>query len=250
METHGSELVEGSESNSTGNVNTQLVTAMTRMTEYFEARIEKLEQPKLEATDDLALRRFQKLQPPKFDGEADVEKAENWMETLEDIYAALEYTEEQKVKFAAFQLKGTARIWWRTIDQEWKVKGKSPTWNSFLGEFRSKFIPLLVRERKEQEFMDLRQKTLTVAQYEVLFTKLSKYALEMINTEEKKIGRFWLGLNVELKRTLLPARIKTYADIVEMALRAEDCQDRINKLQSRKFDFRNSENNEGSSSQG
>ena len=115
MDGQGYEFGEGSRGDPVENVNAQLVTALTRMTEYFEkqdARIGRLEQPILETAEDVALERFQKFSPPKFDGDPDEEKAERWMETLEDIYAALKYTEERKVKFAVFQLEGTARAWW------------------------------------------------------------------------------------------------------------------------------------------
>ena len=50
---------------------------LTKITEYFEkqeTRIGRLEQPNLETADDVALERFQKFHPPKFDGEPDEEK--------------------------------------------------------------------------------------------------------------------------------------------------------------------------------
>ena len=108
--------------------------------------------------EDVALERFQKLHPLKFDGETDVEKTERWRETLEDIYTAIEYTEKRKVKVAVFQLEGVARAWWWIIDQKWRAEGKPHTWSNFLEEFKSKFIPLGIRDRKEEAFMKLRQK--------------------------------------------------------------------------------------------
>ena len=97
MEARGTELGEGFRSNPVENMNAQLVIALTQMTEFFEkqeTRIARLEQSNLETADDVALKGFMKFNPLKFDGEPDEEKAERWMETLEDIYAALNYTEE------------------------------------------------------------------------------------------------------------------------------------------------------------
>ena len=105
MDRQGHEFGTGSGSTSVENLNAQLVIALTRMNEYFEkqdAQIGRLEQPILETVEDVALERFQKFSPPTFDGESNEEQAERWMETLEDIYAALKYTEEQKVKFVVF----------------------------------------------------------------------------------------------------------------------------------------------------
>ena len=82
------------------------------MTEYFEkqeAQIGRLEQPILETTDDVALQRFQKFRPPTFNGKGGVDEAEKWIETIEKIYRALKYSDERKVTFGEFQLKGPAK---------------------------------------------------------------------------------------------------------------------------------------------
>ena len=47
------------------------------------------------------------------------------------------------------------------------MEGTPRLWSAFLEEFRKKFVPKVVRERKEEEFIGLRQRTLTVAQHEV-----------------------------------------------------------------------------------
>ena len=78
------------------------------------------------------------------------------MKTIEDIYAALKYIKEQKVKFTVFQLEGAARAWQMIIDQKWDLEGTLRTWESFLTECKNKFIPILAQERKEGEFIDLK----------------------------------------------------------------------------------------------
>ena len=80
-----------------------------------------------------------------------------------------------------------------------------------------------MRERKDEEFIGLKQKNLTVDQYEILFTKLSKYAPDMVNTEEKRRKRFLQGLNIKIQTLLVSTKMDTYAELVEFAQRAEDC---------------------------
>ena len=94
------------------------------------------------------------------------EVAEKWIESMDKIYRALRYNDARKVTFAEFQLEGPAKEWWRVIEEKWGMEGRQPMWTAFLEEFRKKFIPRVVRERKEEEFIGLRQRTLTVAQYE------------------------------------------------------------------------------------
>ena len=52
--------------------------------------------------EDRALERFLKFNPPKFLGEPDPEVAENWLERMTNIFAALDYSEDRRVNFAAF----------------------------------------------------------------------------------------------------------------------------------------------------
>ena len=51
------------------------------------------------------------------------------------------------------------------IEEKWEIEVRQHLWSAFLEEFRKKFIPKVVREWKEEEFIGLKQKTLTVAQY-------------------------------------------------------------------------------------
>ena len=113
------------------------------------------------------------------------------------------------------------------IEEKWTAGNEHYLWSTFLDEFRKKFIPRVVRERNEEEFISLKQRGLTVAQYETQFTKLSKYAQKMVNTDGKRRRRFQQGLNIELQCSLVSARMDTYADIVEFAQKAEKCEKKI-----------------------
>ena len=108
------------------------------------------------------------------------------------------------------------------VDFSWKDQLEGPT--TFLMKFRKKFIPEVTKEKRDEEFMSLKQKSLTVTQYELQFTRLSKYAPEMVNTEVKRRRRFLQGLNVEIQDALVTARVETYAELVEIAQRLKSSQ--------------------------
>ncbi|XP_027122084.1 uncharacterized protein [Coffea arabica] len=61
--------------------------------------------------EDRALERFLKFNPPKFIGEPDPEIAENWLERMTNIFAVLDYTEDRRVNFTAFQFEEVALTW-------------------------------------------------------------------------------------------------------------------------------------------
>ncbi|XP_071933595.1 uncharacterized protein [Coffea arabica] len=108
-------------------------------------------------TEDRALERFLKFGPPKFYGGPEPEIAEGWWERISDIFAALNYTEERQVTFAAFQFKGAARSWWNLIKVNWDRNHIPRTWANFTREFNAKFLPPLIQEKREDDFIKCRQ---------------------------------------------------------------------------------------------
>ena len=56
-----------------------------------------------------------------------------------------------------------------------------------------------------------------MAEYEGKFTKLSKYAPELVINERKRIRRFLEGLNVEIQERLAIAQISTFTEPLEKA---------------------------------
>ena len=61
--------------------------------------------------------------------------------------------------------------------------------------FLAKFFPLEVRERKIQEFINLRQGGMNVKEYSLKFTQLSTYAPTMVADSRAKMNKFVLGIS-------------------------------------------------------
>ncbi|XP_027169479.1 uncharacterized protein LOC113769212 [Coffea eugenioides] len=145
--------------------------------------------------EDRALERFLKFNPSKFTGEPNLEVAENWLERMTNIFSALDYIENR--------------------------------------EFNEKFLPPLIQEKREDEFIKLRQGTLSVAEYEGKFTKLSKYAPELVTNEQKRIRRFVQELNVEIQEGLAVVQISTFTEAFEKSQRVEST-----RMQVRDFHYK------------
>ena len=54
----------------------------------------------------------------------------------------------------------------------------------FFQEFRAKYVTDMYRESKWKQFLNMKQRNLSVAGYEKEFNHLSKYAPEAVITEE------------------------------------------------------------------
>ena len=102
-----------------------------------------------------------------------------------------------------------------------------------MGEFRKKkYISTVLQEKKDEEFMYLKQRTMSEIEYEEKFIRLSKYVPEMVNTVAKRRRCFQQGLTMEIQNALVTARVETYAEMVEMAQRIEDSKAKVRELQN------------------
>jgi predicted PolB exonuclease-like 3'-5' exonuclease len=104
--------------------------------------------------------------------------------------------------FAVHQLCGTAANWWDTYCST-HVDVDSITWNEFKAHFHSRYVPRGTMKLKKKEFTDLKQGSMTVNEYLNSFIQLSGYALDNINTDEKKQDIFLNGLNDDIQFQLL-----------------------------------------------
>ncbi|KAG5566802.1 hypothetical protein RHGRI_002370 [Rhododendron griersonianum] len=103
-------------------------------------------------------------------------------------------TDEQKVTLATFTLKGQALIWWEAIQRLLSaslpdVQPPVPqviTWSRFVKAFSDCYCPEMYRFQQEAYFINLKQGSMSVAEYEAKFNALSAYATDMVDTGEKK----------------------------------------------------------------
>ena len=225
----------------------QVATAIQRMADLMERMIDQQAQGHGNAAgnpghnpghnhegEDRALERFQKFAPPKFIGGPNPDLAETWMDRMLDIFAALRYSEERQISFAVFQFEGAARAWWNVIRAKWEREQTPWTWINFTREFNEKYLPPIVQEKREDDFIRLRQGASSVAEYETQFTKLSRFAPELVLTEQKRIRRFVQGLNVEIQESLAAAQLNTFSQALEKAQRIETARGQVKAFHDRK----------------
>ena len=82
-------------------------------------------------------------------------------------------------------------------------------------------MPEMYRDEKLREFLNLRQKSMTVVEYEVRFTQLSHYAPMMVSTERDRCRRLEDGLHYDIRSRLTLSDTRTYQDLRAAATRVE-----------------------------
>ena len=80
----------------------------------------------------------------------------------------------------------------------------------------------MYRDRKKMEFLNLEQENMTVSEYEMQFSRLSKYALEEVAIENAKQRLFEKGLRMDI-REKISLKPPSYSALLEAALRVEEC---------------------------
>ena len=97
-------------------------------------------------------KRLSSHQPPKYDGEPDPVRFEDWIAEMEKLLEAINCSSRMKVKLATFYLTCTAELWWRTVKQT----AIDSTWEEFIKKLRDQFYPPSLQRKKENEFLFLR----------------------------------------------------------------------------------------------
>ncbi|PHT69357.1 hypothetical protein T459_28844 [Capsicum annuum] len=69
------------------------------------------------------------------------------------------------------------------------------TWQEFQDAFLDKFLPLDMREAKVEEFMNLRQGSMTIREYYLKFNQLAKYALDLVADNRASMSKFVTGVS-------------------------------------------------------
>ena len=91
---------------------------------------------------------------------------------VEKAFESMNCTDSERVRFASYQLQGEAYRWWKTIRRQGSAD-QPLSWEFFRQEFLKRYFPESLRDAKAQEFVELTQGSMTVAQYETHFEELS-----------------------------------------------------------------------------
>ena len=118
------------------------------------------------------LQRFRAHHPPTFTGGGDLMVVDHWFMQIENVLEAMEITSDTtRIRLAAFQLEGEARVWWRWARTSRDLEVM--TWAEFQELFMGKYFPETARHAKVEEFLELKQGVMMVMDYVARFTELA-----------------------------------------------------------------------------
>ena len=98
------------------------------------------------------------------------------------------------------------------------------TWDEFHQDFKAHHIPQSVFESKREEFRNLKQGSLSVYQYNIMFQRLACFVKQDVPDGKSMIYRFRGGLREDLQLALVLFESKKYDEFYNMAMKQEAAQ--------------------------
>ena len=81
-----------------------------------------------------------------------------------------------------------------------------------------KYFPDTTRHAKAQEFLELKQGTMTMIEYVARFTELARFADDYVVTDMTKVGRFENGLKLSIRGRIVGLHLQDMDSMVGTAL--------------------------------
>ena len=138
------------------------------------------------------LKDFKEQDPPSFDWKPDPVGAELWIESVEKKFDILDIPQRFRVEFATYMFEGPATQWWKMQLDD--LGNKNPTQQEFENMFLSYYVPEDYRLGKVNDFFELTQGNMSVAQYQAKFVNQSRYAPEAVADPRAQTAKFIRGL--------------------------------------------------------
>lgn len=191
---------------------------------------------------------FQAVKPPEFLGSSDPVEAQTWLKEVEKAFVLTKIGDEQKTEYASYFLKNEASYWWestKALEEQGMV-----LWDRFTELFLDKYCPRYMQNQMELKFFELKQGNMTVSEYEMKFSELSRFVAEYVNTDVKRAKRFQQGLKSWIRSRVAVFELTTYASVVQKAMIIEgesELSQKENEGKKRKMDTQGGGQNSGNS---
>ena len=118
--------------------------------------------------------------------------ADHWFMQIENVLEAMEITSDMtRIRLAAFQLEGKARVWWRWARTSRDLEVM--TWAEFQELFMGKYFPDTARHAKAQEFLELKQGATTMMDYVTRFIELARFVDDYVAINLPRIRDLRMG---------------------------------------------------------
>lgn len=100
---------------------------------------------------------------------------EDWLTAIEDYFDRFTVSEDRKVRYIRMKLKGHARAWWESVEEQLRRTRRPSISNreEMKERLKQKYLPIDYEQMVFEEMLQLRQGFLIVDQYTDRFHELT-----------------------------------------------------------------------------
>ena len=106
------------------------------------------------------------------------------------MLSAMRVTYREKAKLASYQLREVAPVWYTQCKDNRLVKSSPIEWEEFKEVFLGKTFPVRGGKLKVHEFINFKKGNMSVEEYYLKFSMLSRYAPSLVSNPTDEITRF------------------------------------------------------------
>ena len=138
---------------------------------------------------------FRRMNPIIVTGSKTSEDPQEFVDEMSKILVAMGAKNTDKEELTSYQQKDVAQTWCRIWQDNLVLGGVPVTWELFKTTFLARFFLRDMRESKVEDFINLKQGSMTVRNYSLKFVNLSRYATSLVSNNRDEKSRFFTRVN-------------------------------------------------------
>ena len=163
------------------------------------------------------------LEVVEFYGKPNPTASLDWIMFMEDYFDWYAMQDNRKVRFVKAKLKGVARLWWYSIENQLHRTGQPliDTWDKMKLKIKEHFLPTDYEQLMYTKLISLKQDTKFVEEYTEEFHELS-IRNQVRESDAQLAACYKVGLQMDIQLEMIVAHTYTVDDVYQLALKIEE----------------------------
>ncbi|XP_015168940.1 uncharacterized protein [Solanum tuberosum] len=214
----------------------EAVQLLTRMVSIHERQLESGVDIQRDRSECLKVREFLHLAPPLFTGSSLTKDPQDFIDHIYRVLRVMHASVTEAMELASFRLRDVAILWYEAWERSRGPDAPPAEWEDFSEAFLAHYFPREVREARLDQFINLKQRTMSVKDYSHRFNSLARYAPDIVHTIRARVHRYVDGLADHLIRDCRVASLSDDVDISRIQAFAQTTEDLSKRIRDTRRD--------------